>query len=789
MSTESARILGIYPFPAYSHYQLGDAIFKKLAQKGHQVTVISPFKEENPPQNYTQILIDGMISKSKGMKTSLFDRSNRNLIENVYWLDAMGLQFTELMLEEPKVKQFLQELYHFDLVIFHYFMSEAYSGFCIRYHAPCVAVIPLTYVSIVNRHVGNYDPPSYISQLHVNYPADMNFFQRCFNTFAFIISEASHYLFLRPNQNKLLQKYFPNAPHLNDLYHNISLLLVNSHISIADVSPSLPNTIYIAGAHIRKPLPLPQDLQIVMDNATNGVILFSMGSNLKSNQLPEYKRNIILKIFSKLKQIVLWKWEDEHLPNKPDNVKISPWFPQQDILAHHNVVLFITHGGLMSTIEAVYNGIPVLGIPVFSDQGLNMARAESAGYGKYIFYDQLNENNFEILLKEMVTNSRFKENARNRAHIMKDQTVKPLDNAVFWIEYVMRHRGAPHLKSAALNLKCHYNLGNVIFKELAKRGHEVTVISSFKEKHIKNYKQILVDNLIEKGAEYSHYFYLRPNQKRILQKHFPNAPPLDDLFYNLSLILINTHVSVDDVAPYMPNLIPIAGAHIEGPNPLSVDLKKYLDDAKEGVIYFSMGSALKSVDIPKEKREAFLKVFSRLEQKVFWKWDDETLPHKSSNVFISPWFPQQDILVPILGIPLFADQGLNIARAEVAGYAKRIFYDDLNEDVLEITINEMLKNPRYKENAQKQSFILKDQVIPPLDNAIFWIEYVIRHKGAPHLKSAALNLSWYQYHLLDVTGFVFLILLFTLIGLKITFSLSWKSWFEKRNVEVTKKDQ
>lgn len=41
----------------------------------------------------------------------------------------------------------------------------------------------------------------------------------------------------------------------------------------------------------------------------------------------------------------------------------------------------------------------------------------------------------------------------------------------------------------------------------------------------------------------------------------------------------------------------------------------------------------------------------------------------------------------------------------------------------------------------------------------YWTEYVIRHKGAPHLKSQALNLTWYQYFLLDVIG-VLLILVF-----------------------------
>jgi len=47
----------------------------------------------------------------------------------------------------------------------------------------------------------------------------------------------------------------------------------------------------------------------------------------------------------------------------------------------------------------------------------------------------------------------------------------------------------------------------------------------------------------------------------------------------------------------------------------------------------------------------------------------------------------------------------------------------------------------------------------PTESVVYWTEYVIRHKGAPHLKSHAFNLTWYQYFLLDVIAVVLLIIL------------------------------
>ena len=52
------------------------------------------------------------------------------------------------------------------------------------------------------------------------------------------------------------------------------------------------------------------------------------------------------------------------------------------------------------------------------------------------------------------------------------------------------------------------------------------------------------------------------------------------------------------------------------------------------------------------------------------------------------------------------------------------------------------------------SAIHHDRPVKPLDLAVFWIEFVMRHKGAKHLRPAVHNLTWLQYHSLDVIGFL-----------------------------------
>lgn len=57
---------------------------------------------------------------------------------------------------------------------------------------------------------------------------------------------------------------------------------------------------------------------------------------------------------------------------------------------------------------------------------------------------------------------------------------------------------------------------------------------------------------------------------------------------------------------------------------------------------------------------------------------------------------------------------------------------------------------RYGEMAKKISRRYRDQPMRPLETAIYWVEYIARHKGAAHMHSAGQDLSFLAYHNLDI---------------------------------------
>jgi glucuronosyltransferase len=75
-------------------------------------------------------------------------------------------------------------------------------------------------------------------------------------------------------------------------------------------------------------------------------------------------------------------------------------------LAHRNVRLFITHGGLLSTQEAIHRGVPLVGIPIYADQRGNIARIVSFGAGIKVDFENITMESVTWALNEVLNNQR-----------------------------------------------------------------------------------------------------------------------------------------------------------------------------------------------------------------------------------------------------------------------------------------------------------------------------------------------------------------------------------------------
>ncbi|KAL6954034.1 UDP-glucuronosyltransferase 2A1 [Sarracenia purpurea var. burkii] len=142
-----------------------------------------------------------------------------------------------------------------------------------------------------------------------------------------------------------------------------------------------------------------------MDDAKQGVIYFTLGSLVRTSTLPKHIIKAFRDAFAELPVKVLWKFELE-LQDIPENVYISKWFPQSDILAHPNLTAYVTHGGQLGTLEAVHNGVPLVGIPMFHDQHGNIHNLVDRGAAVKLGFDNLTKENILAAVKSVLFDKR-----------------------------------------------------------------------------------------------------------------------------------------------------------------------------------------------------------------------------------------------------------------------------------------------------------------------------------------------------------------------------------------------
>ncbi|XP_067003541.2 UDP-glycosyltransferase UGT5 isoform X2 [Anabrus simplex] len=452
--SQSAKILGLFPFPARSHLISITALMKELARRGHQVTVVSSFPSP-PMANYTDIIVKDTFPEKDSINFfEFFDEGMFSWLKIVFFWH-MGLSTCERALQVPDIQKLIHDQnLDFDVIIFENFISECFYGFVHKLKIPVINISPNSALLAMGNPVGNTYNPSYMPDSMLGYKDHMTFKERIANTLITLLTSVGRRIMYLPRQDALIRKYFEDSsfPGIAVLEPNASLYLLNTHISIGFPQPYTPNTIEVGGMHIKDPKPLPKDLQKIMDEAEHGVIYFSLGSNVRSSDMPKEMLQVFLDVFSKLKQRVLWKWEKDSLPGQPSNVQLGKWLPQSDILAHPNLRLFITHGGLLSTQEAIYRGVPLLAIPVMGEQKSNAERAKESGYALMLDWRNITSESLNSAVDELINNPRYRENVQHLSVLFRDRQQPPLERAVYWVEYVLRHNGAPHLRSAALDL-------------------------------------------------------------------------------------------------------------------------------------------------------------------------------------------------------------------------------------------------------------------------------------------------------------------------------------------------
>nr|XP_019571210.1 PREDICTED: UDP-glucuronosyltransferase 2A2 isoform X3 [Rhinolophus sinicus] len=316
---------------------------------------------------------------------------------------------------------------------------------------PFIYSLRFSPASTVEKHCGKVPyPPSYVPAILSELTDHMSFTDRIRN---FISYHLQDYIFntLWKSWDSYYSKALGRPTTLCETMGKAEIWLMRTYWDFEFPRPYLPNFEFVGGLHCKPAKPLPKEMEeFVQSSGEYGIVVFSLGSMVKN--LTEEKANLIASALAQIPQKVLWRYKGKKPAMLGANTRLYDWIPQNDLLGHPKAKAFITHGGTNGIYEAIYHGVPMVGVPMFADQPDNIAHMKAKGAAVEVNINTMTSADLLSALRTVINDPSYKENAMRLSRIHHDQPVKPLDRAVFWIEFVMRHKGAKHLRPAAHHL-------------------------------------------------------------------------------------------------------------------------------------------------------------------------------------------------------------------------------------------------------------------------------------------------------------------------------------------------
>ncbi|XP_043256895.1 UDP-glucosyltransferase 2-like [Colletes gigas] len=451
------NILGICPSASYSHQQPFQALMKALAARGHNVTVISTIPSKKPIQNYEDVDLSFTYRRKNciGLRhMGAFTLLHKNMRE--------GNELCEEQLFSTPIANLISRNKTFDAVIIEQLWYQCYYGLVKHYNSPVlIGFLSVGNLPYVMDSVGNPDDPMLNPDMAYPFTNKMTINERIWNIVYTSWSRIYYEHWHLPAAQKIVNKWMRNVS-VRDMDKNFSLVILGNNHVFGYPKPLLPNVIEVHSLQITEDLvPLPEDIQEFLDNAVNGAIYLSLGSNLQSHELPVGPLTALCNALSSLEQRVLWKYTGDTVI-RSEKIKFVKWAPQQAVLAHPKLMAYVMQGGLQSLQEAVHYSVPVVAIPFFGDQLFNARKIVDAGIGLTLNIDTVTDESIRQTITNIITNKTYYNNIKTMSDIIKDELVKPMDRAVWNVEHVIKFSKSRHLRYRARDISSIDYYGTII---------------------------------------------------------------------------------------------------------------------------------------------------------------------------------------------------------------------------------------------------------------------------------------------------------------------------------------
>ncbi|XP_071625903.1 UDP-glycosyltransferase UGT5-like [Temnothorax longispinosus] len=449
-------VLLIQALPSISHHIWTEHLVKGLLREGHHVHTVSILEtkiEGKLAENLTYAIFeDAMAPSPEYMDYSPDQWAHFNEFYMSYATYLWGIIKCDKMTKTKAARNLLEmvKTVEFDVIVSDITLHHCFYGLweVAKGKPPVVGLIPSGTAPWIKDYTGSSYPTvrPYTSS---GIAKPVGLWQKTWNTVYFIADDFIRYYYFLPIVQRLAEEYVGHAIRpLHEIEKDrINIVLINSHSAFEPAIPLPPNALEIGGFHVQaiKPIPgdkvvtYPENMRVFLDEAKNGAIVISLGSNVEWKGVGIDKAKAVILALSKLKQRVLWKLDIKLPFQVPNNIMIMKWIPQKEVLSHKNVKAIWAHGGIFGTQEAIWEGVPIIVTPVFSDQKSNAAIIVAKGVGIRLDIKTLSTQSVLHAIEEILYNKSYTRNMKRLSNEFRDRPIPPLDLAVWSIEYTVRH--------------------------------------------------------------------------------------------------------------------------------------------------------------------------------------------------------------------------------------------------------------------------------------------------------------------------------------------------------------
>lgn len=148
-----SRILFLFPSPSESHLIVVKGLSTILAERGHDVTVASPFPLKKPMKNYRDIKVE-VPQDMLDLKNSIVTNSNGNVFNSFPRLLTNLFEMGNSMMQLPEFKKMMNEE-KFDLVVVGMFFNNYLLGVGDHFKCPTIMLSVSGAQTFLNVLMGN----------------------------------------------------------------------------------------------------------------------------------------------------------------------------------------------------------------------------------------------------------------------------------------------------------------------------------------------------------------------------------------------------------------------------------------------------------------------------------------------------------------------------------------------------------------------------------------------------------------------------------------------------------